>query len=496
VTNFEDTTPSPCPAQPAGTAVGAAMAGIAAGAASLLPELVAAVRGTSVRAADAALKALGTLLELERDGPGARLVATELARLGALDAAASLISNSSDVEVTRHACSLLSQLCIRHPANAAAAAAAGCLPVLARLVDDDREEIGSFAVLAVWGIVYTVQGEHGTSAHAEAAAAAGAFDAVARFLARHAGAGRVQGVVSALQTLRAGAFDNEERADRIAASGALSAAAALLRSPDAAVAQEALKAIQIITGPSHSRARALALDPAAAPALVGVLMAAPARARYDAPYVAAGVLGYMAEATVGRWRPGGAPNAVASEVRRAGGIPRLVALLRAALAGAMVEGTCAVLCCLAPCLVTDEAACPAALAAGAVPPIAGVFIDASAGPRRGAALAPELLELASRCLVALARAPHGRAALAAQPGLAAAAARVLALHPTSVVPGATATTIIATMLEGYDEAGAAAAEEVARAGGAPSLVRFSAGRPAAERRRALTHRSLSLARGR
>jgi hypothetical protein len=320
------------------------------------------------------------------------------------------------------------------------------------------------------------------SAHAAAAAAAGAFDAAARFLARHPGAGGVAGLQSALKALRIAAFGSDGLADRIAASGALPAAVALLRSPDAEVAHEALKAVQFITGPSHSRSRALALDPAAAPALVGVVVAAPALDHSDAPYVAAGVLGYMAEATAGHFRPGAAPTAVASEVRRAGGIPRLVALLRAAQARAVPEPrrsewTCAVLCLLAPCLNTDGAACPAALAAGAVPPIAGVYIDASAGVPGGGAVASDLLTCASRCLAALSRAPQGgRAAVAAQPGLAAAAARVLGLNSPRVAAGATAAVIILSMLEGYDEAGAAAAREVAGAGGAPLLVRFAAGR--------------------
>jgi hypothetical protein len=210
------------------------------------------------------------------------------------------------------------------------------------------------------------------------------------------------------------------------------------------------------------------------------------------------VLGEMAKVTVGRARAGAPLNAVAADVRLAGGVPRMVELLRAALDGALPsEGNrfarkLWIVEALSAFLVLDEEARPAALAAGAAPLLARIVSGVSPGLRNPNA--DGRLMSALSALAMLGAVPQrGRAALAAQPGLAGTAARILgagldgwlqaapANRRDVVMSGAAS--VLGAMLQSRDAVGTAAASEVAAAGGALSLVRFG-GRPSPSKERA------------
>jgi hypothetical protein len=484
-------------------------------AASGAPALVAELLGGG----DAAVHAIEACIALCDAGSAGR---AELSRCGAVGAAVGLLGRSSDADVLRPSCQLLSQLCSQCPRNAAAAVAAGCMPALARLLDSE-DRLAALEAYGALTAVVMADGQLGTpakvqaaAARVHAAAAAGAVDAAARLVARHGSGGGGESdvcLVLALPVIGAAVHCSGAVAERVAASGALSGAVALLRSADADllratlmfvhsavetspaadVASAALAFLHHAAALSAAAQRAVALDPAAAPALIEVLMAGPAGggALSNSPYHAASVLGGMAKATLGRARAHGAPNAVAADVRRAGGVPRMVELLRATVVGVLPEGFwCSrriwVVHALCALVIMDLEARPAALAAGAVPLLARVVSDVSA---RGDARPPECgldgdrrLLNALDALAALGEVPQGgRAALAAQPGLAATATRILGagldgwLQPAhaecrdNVMGGAAG--LLGAMLKSGDALGTAAASEVATAGGAPYLVR-------------------------
>jgi hypothetical protein len=428
----------------------------------------------------------------------------ELSRCGAIDATVGLLGSSDDAEnVLLPACQLLNELCFECPPNAAAAIAAGCLPALARVCNDEEQPV-HVALEAYKAVLAAViddmqEGLLAAGAHLEAAAAAGVVDAAARLVARPRGGPGDACLAEALSVLVLATGRSAPVADRVAASGALSGAVALLRSSDDGLSLPAIVLVHRTTELSPAAARAVGLDPAAAPALVEVLKAPPAGggALPDSPYFAASVLGRMAQQTMGRARVAGAPNAVAADVRRAGGVPRMVELLRAVLGGgAMPEATrnaCRVLIvhALSGFLVLDAESRPAALAAGAAPLFARVLAGVGAGPR---GLDGDHRELgALHALAALGDVPRvGRAALAAQPGLAATAARILGavqagwLQP--VPPGASdsavggAAALLGAMIQSGDALGITAARETAAAGGALFLVRLGRRGPGTERR--------------
>jgi hypothetical protein len=461
-------------------------------AASGAPALVAALREGGAAAA----RALTACIAL----CGASAGRADLSRCGAVAATVSLVGSSSDAAVSTTACQLLAQLCAYCAPNAAAAVAVGCLPTLTRLLDGEDRVAALEAYTALMAVV-VADGPLGVTvkAHVAAAAAAGVADAAARLVARPRGGGGAGDpcLVPALQLLLVLTSCSEPVAERVAASGALSGAVALLRCPDEGLAQAAL-AFANTAMLSAAASRALALDADAAPALIEVLMAAPAvgGALPDSPYYAASVLGGMAKVTMGRARADAAPNAVAAEVRRAGGVPRIVELLRATVAGALPEDVrfarrAWVVPAFCALVIMDLEARPAALAAGAVPLLARVVADVSAGgdsrpPERGLDSDRRVLN-ALDALAVLSEVPQGgRAALAAQPGLAGTAVRILgagvdgwlqpapnqldATHRDSVLAGAAG--LLRVMLQRGDALGTAAASEVAAAGGAPYLVRL------------------------
>jgi hypothetical protein len=455
-------------------------------AASGAPALVAALRGGGAAAARAVRECKA--LSITSSGRA------ELSRCGAVAATVGLLgrSTSSDAVVLRPACQLLALLCSQCPPNAAAAVAAGCMPALARVCDGEDPLLALEAYAALLA-VFLAEGPLVAATHSEAAAAAGVADAAARLVARpRGGAGDIcLGEALSVLTFVTGSNEPaaERAAERAAASGALSGAIPLLLSPDEYLSRSALMLVVRTTELSAAAARAVALDPAAAPALIEVLMAAPDvdGAFANAPCFAASVLGRMAQKTMGRASTDAAPNAVMSDVRRAGGVPRMVELLRAVLdGGALPEGyrfACRMMIvqALSAVVVLDVEARPAALAAGAAPLLARVVSGVSAGPR---GLDGDVRELnALDALAVLGDVPRvGRAALAAQPGLAATVALILNaglvgwLRPTtpngrdSVLGGAAA--LLGALLKCGDALGTAAASEVAAAGGALSLVRF------------------------
>jgi hypothetical protein len=456
-----------------------------------LPQLVSALQGGGQQAIAAASVCVTRCQEMYDRLPAVEALVAELTRLGALGPAVRLLAaadRGGDADDLFWSCWLVGHLCEGQPANAAAAVAAGCLPVLARLCDSPDDGVADNAMPALMHI---------------AQAPGGRAHAAARLVARRRGTGG-QGMQCALRMLRAAiGKTGSGTSDRVAAvPGALAAVVEALEFPDDDVAEPAMDVLRLATGESAAAQRAVALDPAAVPALVRALMAAPAggldHAAAASPYLAADVLGLLAGAATGRFRPGAAhADAVTAEVRRAGGVRRTVELVRAAQADAAPAALrpSYQLCqayavrALATFLLADAAARPEALAAGALPAAAGALTGAF-GPRGGACSEAPAKE-ALICLLLLAPAkPGGRAALAAAPGLAAAAVRMIgasladgvkpgdARYHDRVVSGAAA--LLFTMLAAYDQAGAAAAKEVARAGGAPLLVRLR-GRPWARR---------------
>jgi hypothetical protein len=455
-------------------------------AAIVVPELVASLR----RGGGPAIRAVTVCVELSSTGHNA-----ELSRCGAVGAAVALLGSSAraDAAAASPACQLLTRLCSQCPPNASAAVAAGCLPPLARLCGGGDAAVAFEAYAALLAVVLA-EGPLAAIAQAEAAAEAGALDAAARLVARPRGGAGDRCLVPALQLLALATTLSVPLADRVAASGALSGAVALLRAPDSGLARAALNCVHNATWTSAAARRAVALEPAAAPALIEWLMAAPAGGGPlpNQPYFAAAALGAIAEATMGRARAGAAPNAVASDVRRAGGVTRMVELLRDVLGGALPDDgrfprKLWVVSALSVLLVLDADARPAALAAGAVPLLARVVAGVGASAIAGASTLDgdgRLLN-ALDALKTLGDVPQGgRAALAAQPGLAATVARILnagldgwlQAAPAERREGAMARAacLLAAMLQTGDEVGTTAASEVASAGGARSLVRLGA----------------------
>jgi hypothetical protein len=392
-----------------------------------------------------------------------------LVRLGALDAAVRRLSAGGRVGAA--AAFLVGALADGRPDDVAAAAvAAGALPRLVALLRD-ADESADEAARALSRVV----GLAGSPA-AAAAVDAGGVGAVAALLGRSdASADSALLLLSALARTPAGAA-------RLVADGALPHVVRLLRSPAPGVANRAVLCLFAATFPRtwDAVAEALLADAAAAPALVELLLGPGG----EAPIQAACVLGMTLDWAITCGGPDEFRRAggLAAAARRAGAVPRLVGLLRASLEGQRQRSAVDILGAIAVVCHVDAAAAREALDAGAWPAASRALLeqDARAG-RADEQLVAHSLHLLSEL------APHLRdgaprpAAAAAEPGLAAAAARVFGRAAARVPRGTRAHTVhypgmagnaaevLEEALEGSD--GAERAAEFVQAGGAGHLVR-------------------------
>jgi hypothetical protein len=421
--------------------------------------LVEALRRARGNAATA--DALAELQKAVQGAPGrspasSRATAAEAAACGAVPLlAVSLIRGGGDAAVVAPAVSLLDALCscTGSAANIQAAVAAGCLPPLVAQCESPDALVAMASANVLCKIVSA------GAPLAAAAAAAGAAPALAGLLRSGAALGRgvhgAFGVRCALPALAA-VTSHDEAVGHLAASGALGRMAAWLRQPD--TTDVAAFACDFLIGSSDARLRALAADPAVVPALVAVMTAdAPAATRdvaVGAQILALAMLGRMAAETAGalNWWEGAPPHAIPAALRRAGGVPKMVALLRASLDAIAADGAAAAggdahhrrlaafaMTAVASLAGADPASCAEALAGGALPVLARAAALAPAA-RAGAPPDGVVLHLLERsmsalCAVVYGGGPHAARAAAEQPGLAASLGSGARGRDERVLPG-------------------------------------------------------------
>jgi hypothetical protein len=397
-----------------------------------------------------------------------------LARLGALEAAVRRLSAGGFCGGA--AALLVGTLALARPDDlASAAVAAGALPGLVALLGDAGEPSVVSAATAL-GEVVGLPG----SPIAAAAVDAGAVPALAALLRR---AGRSDAWLAPTLNVIALLSSSPTGAERLAADGALPVVAALLRSPAPGAADSAVfvLAAAVGAGSFEAVADALLADAGTAPVLLALLLGnTPAEGGSDTPGNAARVLGAMASraSSLGSPEAEGQALGLLAAIRRAGAVPRLVELSRAALGQELQRATGAMEALFAVCSA-DEAAANEALDAGAWQVSCRILAEGSSAS--GPCFDDGLLGTVVSVLAALksdrCRAPMP--ATAAEPGLVAALVQCLGrvaarqasgnpLSSDSVVAG-NAAVVVFDALEGVN--GAQCAVEFVHAGGARHLVR-------------------------
>jgi hypothetical protein len=397
-----------------------------------------------------------------------------LLRLGALEAAVQRVSAGG--RVGRAAAFLVGALA-EGPSEAVAraAVAAGALPRLLALTGDADDAAAGEAVRALGYLIGRTRARWPIVAAAVDAGAVRAFSQLLR-------AGMSDGLIGAVLRLMAAMAKTPAGAERLVADDVRPHVVRLLRSPAVGVADAAVGclAAAVDSPSSGALAVALAADATAAPAVAALLR----RQDGTAPFDAACVLFMTLTGVLASGGPEASRRAadIAVAVRRAGGVPRLVELLRAPLEGeqrrpsaANAMGALAFVCRL------DAAAAREAFGAGAWSEACRFVVEQ--GPCGDHADTAQL-EVGLTLLAQLA--PHlrnaaPRPAAACEPGLVTALAQVLGraaprLQLGTVGPsgndalaaGHTAT-VLEAALEGAD--GAQRAAEFVHAGGAAHLVR-------------------------
>jgi hypothetical protein len=355
------------------------------------------------------------MTKLVRDCPAAarREQQDSLVRLGAMDAAVRRLSAGG--RCGGAAATLLGALAEGRPDVAGAAVAAGAVPRLVRLLGEPDDRATNEAAAALMFVI----GRPGSPA-AAAAVDAGAVRSLAGLTSR-AGASGVP--LSNSLLLLAWLTQTPAGAERLVADGALPHVVRLLRSPEQRVAYAAGVGLLAATRCQAlgAAAEALLADAAATAALVALVLAPD----HGAPFCAACVLAKTMAWAVSPEALGRA-RGLAAAVRRAGAVPRLVELLRAAVEEELYRDYAPdVIGCITYVCMLDAAAARDALGAGAWREARRVVLQEDARAER----ADEgLVGLGLSVLADLTRHLRGgapRPAAAAEPGLFAALARAL-----------------------------------------------------------------------
>jgi hypothetical protein len=402
-----------------------------------------------------------------------------LVRLGALEVAVRRLGAGG--RGGGAAATLVGSLVKDRPQDVAVAAvAAGALPALLALLGEADDPTAAAAVAALFALV-----ERG-DAIAAAAVDEGAVCALGELLGR---AGLSTAPASLRLALRALNWlaRTAAGAKRLVTDGALPHVVGLLRSPVGGVAGDAITCLEGASAASSWGAVAdeLLADATAAPAIAALVLARDG----DTPFRAANAIAMtMTWALEYSGCPEAARRAggLAAAARRAGAVPRLLELYRAALEDEQRRSCAAnMMCALAFVCHLDVAAAREAFGAGAWREACRIVLeeDARADRADGELVALSLSLLAD--LIPHCRGGAPRSAAAAEPGLAAAVARALGRAAAREPPSTRAASlaqaarmaskavaVLEEALEGSDD-GAHRAAEFIHAGGVGHLVRAS-----------------------